>query len=158
MRPPPLLLTPHTPSHNPSHPLLQDKSNEELLMLYGFAVPGNPHDHAMLACPVPPSAVWDDVMHARMETLQARRGGCHGIYIRKEDFHGCSMRGAPSSIFTAASSGLHTAPIGDQTADSGQRGHAGVPRAAVGRVGRRDARAHGDAAGEAKWLPRHIYS
>ncbi|KAG2450452.1 hypothetical protein HYH02_004954 [Chlamydomonas schloesseri] len=48
-----------------------DKSNEELLMLYGFATPGNPHEYLMLYCPLPPQAEWDDVMHARMELLQA---------------------------------------------------------------------------------------
>ncbi|KAG2440994.1 hypothetical protein HXX76_003847 [Chlamydomonas incerta] len=48
-----------------------DKSNEELLMLYGFAAPGNPHEFLMLYCPLPPQAEWDDVMHARMELLQA---------------------------------------------------------------------------------------
>ena len=31
-----------------------DKSNEELLMLYGFAAPGNPHEFLMLYCPIPP--------------------------------------------------------------------------------------------------------
>ncbi|GIL75966.1 hypothetical protein Vretimale_5622 [Volvox reticuliferus] len=48
-----------------------DKSNEELLMLYGFALEDNPHDHLMLFCPLPPRAEWDDVMYARMELLQA---------------------------------------------------------------------------------------
>ncbi|GLC33172.1 hypothetical protein PLESTB_000362900 [Pleodorina starrii] len=48
-----------------------DKSNEELLMLYGFALQDNPHDHLMLLCPLPPRAEWDDVMFARMELLQA---------------------------------------------------------------------------------------
>ncbi|GLI65463.1 hypothetical protein VaNZ11_008813 [Volvox africanus] len=48
-----------------------DKSNEELLMLYGFALENNPHDHLMLFCPLPPRAEWDDVMYARMELLQA---------------------------------------------------------------------------------------
>lgn len=48
-----------------------DKSNEELLMLHGFALPANPHDRLMLHCPLPPQAEWDDVMYARMELLQA---------------------------------------------------------------------------------------
>ncbi|GFR47156.1 hypothetical protein Agub_g8847, partial [Astrephomene gubernaculifera] len=48
-----------------------DKSNEELLMLYGFALEKNPHDHLMLFCPLPPQAEWDDVMYARIELLQA---------------------------------------------------------------------------------------
>ncbi|KXZ56254.1 hypothetical protein GPECTOR_1g221 [Gonium pectorale] len=48
-----------------------DKSNEELLMLYGFALEHNPHDHLMMFCPLPPKAEWDDVMHARMELLHA---------------------------------------------------------------------------------------
>lgn len=51
-----------------------DKSNEELLMLYGFAVPGNPHDHVMLHCPLPPASTWDTVMHARMELVRVRAG------------------------------------------------------------------------------------
>lgn len=51
-----------------------DKSNEELLMLYGFAVPGNPHDHVMLHCPLPPASTWDTVMHARMELVRVRVG------------------------------------------------------------------------------------
>lgn len=50
-----------------------EKSNEELLMLYGFAVPGNPHDHIMLHCPLPPVAEWDRAMHMRMELISALR-------------------------------------------------------------------------------------
>ena len=47
-----------------------DKSNEELLMLYGFAVPGNPNDMVMLHCPLPPASAWDQVMHARVEVVK----------------------------------------------------------------------------------------
>ncbi len=31
-----------------------DKSNEELLMLNGFALEDNTHEHLMLYCPLPP--------------------------------------------------------------------------------------------------------
>lgn len=48
-----------------------DKSNEELLLLYGFAEEANPNDFMMLALPLPPMGEWDDVMHARMQLLQA---------------------------------------------------------------------------------------
>jgi hypothetical protein len=48
-----------------------DKSNEELLMLYGFAVPGNPHDMIMLHCPVPAFEEWDQAMHGRMQLIKA---------------------------------------------------------------------------------------
>eukprot|EP00195_Chlamydomonas_chlamydogama_P016294 CAMPEP_0202898958 /NCGR_PEP_ID=MMETSP1392-20130828/7333_1 /ASSEMBLY_ACC=CAM_ASM_000868 /TAXON_ID=225041 /ORGANISM="Chlamydomonas chlamydogama, Strain SAG 11-48b" /LENGTH=629 /DNA_ID=CAMNT_0049585031 /DNA_START=305 /DNA_END=2193 /DNA_ORIENTATION=+ len=48
-----------------------DKSNEELMLLYGFAVPRNPHDLVMVKLPIPPPATWDDVMNARMELMQA---------------------------------------------------------------------------------------
>ncbi len=47
-----------------------DKSNEELLLLYGFAEEANPNDFLMLALPLPPVGEWDDVMHARMQLLQ----------------------------------------------------------------------------------------
>ncbi|KAG1662358.1 hypothetical protein FOA52_000023 [Chlamydomonas sp. UWO 241] len=48
-----------------------DKSNEELLLLYGFAVQGNPHDHIMVHVPLPPSSMWDEVMHARVALLRS---------------------------------------------------------------------------------------
>ncbi|GAX75537.1 hypothetical protein CEUSTIGMA_g2980.t1 [Chlamydomonas eustigma] len=50
-----------------------DKSNEELLMLYGFAVPGNPHDRIMMHCPVPPFAEWDEAMQGRIELMKMLR-------------------------------------------------------------------------------------
>ena len=47
-----------------------DKSNEELLMLYGFAVLGNRNDAIMLHCPLPPASAWDQVIQARVELVQ----------------------------------------------------------------------------------------
>lgn len=46
------------------------KSNEELLLLYGFATQDNPHDALMMVCPLPPKNQWDNVMFARVELLQ----------------------------------------------------------------------------------------
>jgi hypothetical protein len=41
-------------------------------MLYGFAVPGNPHDQLMIPCPLPPPAEWGPDTLARLALLQAR--------------------------------------------------------------------------------------
>ena len=49
-----------------------DKSNEELLYLYGFAQEDNPHDIIMVACPLPPPQEWDEALHARVELLRSR--------------------------------------------------------------------------------------
>lgn len=49
-----------------------NKSNEELLYLYGFAQEDNPHDVIMVACPLPPAQEWDEALHARVELLRAR--------------------------------------------------------------------------------------
>ncbi|WIA21903.1 hypothetical protein OEZ85_004272 [Tetradesmus obliquus] len=49
-----------------------DKGNEELLLLYGFALPANPHEQLMLLCPLPPPEEWDELFTARMQLLQAR--------------------------------------------------------------------------------------
>mmetsp|Transcript_21870 Transcript_21870/g.39020 ORF Transcript_21870/g.39020 Transcript_21870/m.39020 type:complete len:509 (+) Transcript_21870:377-1903(+) len=48
-----------------------DKSNEELLMLYGFAVENNPDECVMLHCPIPPSDSLDEMMIAKLELLSA---------------------------------------------------------------------------------------
>jgi hypothetical protein len=53
-----------------------DKGNEELLLLYGFALPANPHETLMLLCPLPPAEDWDDVFSARMQLLQVC-GACY---------------------------------------------------------------------------------
>lgn len=61
------------------------KSNEELLLLYGFAIPDNPYDALMMLCPLPPKAQWDNVMFARVELLQVgrlRRGVCLCLHWR----------------------------------------------------------------------------
>ncbi|KAF6263984.1 hypothetical protein COO60DRAFT_266676 [Scenedesmus sp. NREL 46B-D3] len=49
-----------------------DKGNEELLLLYGFALPANPHESLMLLCPLPPVDDWDEAFTARVQLLQAR--------------------------------------------------------------------------------------
>jgi hypothetical protein len=49
-----------------------DKSNEELLYLYGFALEGNAHDILMVGCPLPPPSDWDETLHARVQLLRAR--------------------------------------------------------------------------------------
>ncbi|PNW80530.1 hypothetical protein CHLRE_07g321200v5 [Chlamydomonas reinhardtii] len=100
-----------------------DKSNEELLMLYGFAAPGNPHEFLMLYCPIPPQAEWDDVMHARMELLQS-----YGL--RPQFFlpHPDSVSG-PSEDGTAGSGakrGGKKPAGGKAAADSGSGAGAGV--------------------------------
>jgi hypothetical protein len=56
-----------------------DKGNEELLLLYGFALPANPHETLMLLCPLPAPDDWDDVFTARMQLLQVRMSG---IYVQ----------------------------------------------------------------------------
>lgn len=52
-----------------------DKGNEELLLLYGFAQPYNPHETLMMLCPVPPQDQWDEVLLMRMQLLQV------GFYV-----------------------------------------------------------------------------
>lgn len=49
-----------------------DKSNEELLFLYGFVEEDNSHDVLMVACPLPPPAEWDATLQARVELLRLR--------------------------------------------------------------------------------------
>ena len=49
-----------------------DKSNEELLFLYGFAVPNNPAEVLTLMCPLPPPAEWDALLRARLLLLAGR--------------------------------------------------------------------------------------
>jgi len=49
-----------------------NKSNEELLYLYGFAQEDNKHDMLMVACPLPPPSDWDETLHARVQLLHAR--------------------------------------------------------------------------------------
>jgi hypothetical protein len=86
-----------------------DKSNEELLFLYGFVEADNPHDALMLACPLPPPAEWDAPLRARVAALRARGlapqmflpaaaleapGGCGGAArAGKLRFHGRQRRG-----------------------------------------------------------------
>lgn len=50
-----------------------DKGNEELLLLYGFAVPQNPHETLMVLCPLPNADDWDETFTARMQLLQVGR-------------------------------------------------------------------------------------
>jgi len=47
-----------------------EKGNEELLLLYGFALPQNPAETLMLLCPMPPPGDWDDLFAARMQLMQ----------------------------------------------------------------------------------------
>jgi len=47
-----------------------DKGNEELLLLYGFAQPQNPHETLMVLCPLPDPDDWDETFTARMHLLQ----------------------------------------------------------------------------------------
>ena len=49
-----------------------DKSNEELLFLYGFALEDNPAEVLTLMCPLPPPAEWDAQLRARLALLAAR--------------------------------------------------------------------------------------
>lgn len=43
-------------------------------MLHGFVDPGaGNEDQAMLDCPVPPSAQWDDLLAARMELIMVSK-------------------------------------------------------------------------------------
>ncbi|GIL44630.1 hypothetical protein Vafri_2153 [Volvox africanus] len=95
-----------------------DKSNEELLMLYGFALEDNPHDHLMLFCPLPPRAEWDDVMYARMELLQA--------YGLRPQFFLPHPDQAPS---TSASDATKRGKAGRQTANRKAGGAAAIPTA-----------------------------
>ncbi|CAL8466595.1 g6131 [Coccomyxa elongata] len=65
-----------------------DKSNEELLLLYGFTVDDNPHDMLMLRCPLLPMAEWNEVLKARVALLQ-RRGLSPQLFL-----HAAGIRGA----------------------------------------------------------------
>ncbi|CAK0754341.1 hypothetical protein CVIRNUC_002290 [Coccomyxa viridis] len=58
--------TPHLSTDNELQITYGDKSNEELLFLYGFALPDNKDDVLMVTCPLPPAEQWDDVIRARM--------------------------------------------------------------------------------------------
>lgn len=49
-----------------------NKSNEQLLFLYGFVLEDNPDDNLMVACPLPPHEEWDKLMQARIALLQQR--------------------------------------------------------------------------------------
>lgn len=69
-----------------------DKGNEELLLLYGFAQPQNPHETLMVLCPLPSLDEWDEVFAARMELLQVCV--CITIPIQKELL---SKKAAPCS-------------------------------------------------------------
>jgi hypothetical protein len=61
-----------------------DKSNEELLFLYGFAVPHNPAEVLTLMCPLPPAAEWDAPLRARL-LLLARRGLSPRLHLPAAD-------------------------------------------------------------------------
>jgi hypothetical protein len=52
-----------------------DKGNEELLLLYGFALPANPHDTLMVPCPLPPPDQWKEDTPLRLQLLMVR-GPC----------------------------------------------------------------------------------
>lgn len=49
-----------------------DKSNEQLLFLYGFVQEDNPNDTLMIACPLPPREAWDDLIEDRIALLRKR--------------------------------------------------------------------------------------
>ena len=49
-----------------------DKSNEELLFLYGFVQENNNNDVLMVPCPLKHPSEWDPVMQARIALLQSR--------------------------------------------------------------------------------------
>ncbi|KAL4859907.1 Mannan endo-1 [Chlorella vulgaris] len=49
-----------------------DKSNEQLLFLYGFAELDNPAEVLTLIFPLPPPGEWDETLAARVELLQRR--------------------------------------------------------------------------------------
>jgi len=57
-----------------------DKSNEELLFLYGFVEENNPHDVLMVPCPLPPPSEWDATLQARVELLR-RRGLAPQLFL-----------------------------------------------------------------------------
>ena len=61
-----------------------DKSNEELLFLYGFAVPHNPAEVLTLMCPLSPAAEWDAPLRARL-LLLARRGLSPRLHLPAAD-------------------------------------------------------------------------
>lgn len=48
------------------------EGNSGLLFRYGFVEADNEHDHAVLACPLGPSAAWDDATRSKALLLQAR--------------------------------------------------------------------------------------
>lgn len=56
-----------------------DKSNEELLMLHGFALPANPHDRLMLHCPLPPQVGTGESAAVRLRRLQDRDRRTDGL-------------------------------------------------------------------------------
>jgi hypothetical protein len=48
------------------------KSNEELLFLYGFVEDSNPNDSLMVACPLPQPNDWDETLQMKIQLLQVR--------------------------------------------------------------------------------------
>lgn len=48
------------------------KSNEELLFLYGFVEDSNPNDSLMIACPLPQPSDWDESLQMKVQLLQVR--------------------------------------------------------------------------------------
>lgn len=77
-----------------------DKSNEELLFLYGFALQDNPADVLTVMCPLPPPDEWDDVLEGRLRLLAAR-GRRPQLFLPAAELEG-PAGAAPSN---AASSG-----------------------------------------------------
>jgi hypothetical protein len=80
------------------------KSNEELLFLYGFALPRNEAEVLTVVCPLPPPGQWDEQLQARLALLE-RRG----------------LR--PQLHLPAA----HLALLGERKAAEHAAGHAGAP-------------------------------
>ncbi|MEW5303031.1 MAG: hypothetical protein WDW36_005763 [Sanguina aurantia] len=81
------------------------KSNEELLLLYGFATQDNPHDALMMVCPLPPKNQWDNVMFARVELLQAY-GLTPQFFLQHPDaVRAAAQRGGSSPASASTSQG-----------------------------------------------------
>lgn len=73
-----------------------DKSNEELLFLYGFALEDNPAEVLTMMCPLPPPAEWDNQLHARLALL-AHRGLRPQLHLPAADLARLAKAGGKGS-------------------------------------------------------------
>lgn len=102
-----------------------DRSNEELLMCYGFTQVSNRHDHLMVPLPLPPVAEWDEVMHIRAALLK-RRGLKPQLFLPSDALPADKQAPAPAATSPAPPSSSKSSRASQPgTSDSASGGSAG---------------------------------